>query len=94
MMLRVYEAEWNERLLPAAREQARPQGVAEGRAQGVDQQRKLLCRQAAARFDPDTAALLAGVLVPITDPERLADIGERLVRCETAAEFLARCDPA
>jgi len=76
------------------REQGRAQGVAEGRNQGVDQQRALLCRQAAARFDADTAARLADLLAPIADPERLAAAGDWLVRCDTAAEFLARFDSA
>ena len=38
-----------------------------GREQGVDQQRALLCRMAAARFGADTAARLTDVLAPITD---------------------------
>ena len=84
------------------REQGRAQGVAEGReqgrtqglTQGVDQQRALLCRQAAARFDADTAACLADLLAPIADPERLAEVGDWLVRCDTAAAFFARFDPA
>ena len=80
------------------REQGRAQGVAEGRAQGltqgVDQQRSLLCRLAAARFDADTAVRLADLLAPIADPERLAEVGDWLVRYDTAAEFLARFDPA
>ncbi len=76
------------------REQGHAQGVAEGREQGVDQQRALLCRQAAARFDADTAARLADLLAPIADPERLAEVGDWLVRCDTPAEFLARFNPA
>ena len=95
-------AEWPKQWLQEGREQGiaegreqgvaegREQGVAEGRTQGVDQQRSLLCRQAAARFDADTAARLADLLAPITDPERLAEIGDWLVRCDSAAEFLAR----
>ena len=83
-------AEWPKQWLREGREQ----GLVEGRAQGVDQQRALLCRQAAARFDADTAARLADLLAPMADPERLAEIGDWLVRCDTAAEFLARFDPA
>ena len=91
-------AEWPKQWLREGREQGRAQGFAEGReqghtqgfAQGVNQQRALLCRQAAARFDADTAARLADLLAPIADPERLAEIGDWLVRCDTAAEFLAR----
>ena len=70
------------------------EGRAQGVAQGVDQQRALLRRQAAARFDADTAARLADLLAPIADPERLAEVGDWLVRCDTATEFLARFDPA
>ncbi|MCY4372493.1 MAG: Rpn family recombination-promoting nuclease/putative transposase [Spirochaetaceae bacterium] len=69
------------------------QWLREGLEQGLEQQRALLCRQAAARFGDDTAARLAEVLAPIADPERLAEIGDWLVRCETAAGFLTRLDP-
>ena len=94
-------AEWPKQWLREGREQGlaegREQGVAEGREQGieqgVDQQRALLCRQAAARFGAETAARLADVLAPIADPDRLAEIGDWLVRCDTAAGFLARLDP-
>ena len=78
-------AEWPKQWLREGREQ--------GLEQGLEQQRALLCRQAAARFDDDTAARLADVLTPIADPERLAEIGDWLVRCDAAAEFLARLDP-
>ena len=87
-------AEWPKQWL----REGRAQGVAEGReqglTQGVDQQRALLCRQAAARFDADTAARLADLLAPIADPERLAEVGAWLVRCDSAAAFFARFDPA
>ena len=83
-------AEWPKQWLREGREQ----GLAEGREQGVDQQRALLCRQAAARFGADTAARLTDVLAPITDPDRLAEIGDWLVRCDIGAEFLARLDPS
>ena len=79
-------AEWPKQWLQEGREQ--------GIAQGVGQQRSLLCRQAAARFDAETAARLADLLAPVADPERLAEVGDWLVRSDTAAEFLARVDPA
>ena len=79
-------AEWPKQWLREGREQ--------GLTQGVDQQRALLCRLAEARFDADTGARLADLLAPIADPERLAEVGEWLVRCDTAAKFLARLDPA
>ena len=75
------------------REQGIKQGIKEGIEQGIEQQRELLCRMVAARFGADTAAHLVGVLAPIAEPERLAEIGDWLVRCETRAQFLARVDP-
>ena len=91
-------AEWPKQWL----REGRAQGVAEGReqgreqglTQGIEQQRALLCRQAAARFDADTAARVAELLAPISDPERLAEVGDWLVRCDTATEFLSRFDSA
>ena len=89
-------AEWPKQWLREGREQGvaegREQGLEEGRAQGVDQQQAMLCRLAAARFDADTAARLADLLAPVADPARLAEVGDWLVRCNTAAEFLARVD--
>ena len=97
-------AEWPKQWLREGREQGlaegREQGIAQGVQQGiergieqgVDQQRALLCRQAAARFGADTAARLADALAPIADPDRLAEVGDWLVRCDTGTEFLARID--
>ena len=85
-------AEWPKQWLREGREQGLAEGREQGLEQGVDQQRALLCRQAAARFGADTAARLTDVLAPITDPDRLAEIGDWLVRCDTGAEFLARLD--
>ena len=87
-------AEWPKQWLREGREQGIAEGREQGLTQGVDQQRALLCRMAAARFDADTAARLADLLAPIADPERLAEVGDWLVRCDTATEFLARFDPA
>ena len=86
--------EGREQGIAEGREQGRAQGLTQGVAQGVAQQRALLCRQAAARFDADTADRLANLLAPIADPERLAEVGDWLVRCDTATSFLARFDPA
>ena len=80
--------------LAKGREQGLAKGREQGLTEGVGQQRALLCRQAAARFDAATAARLAELLAPVADPERLAEVGDRLVRCATAAEFLASLDPA
>ena len=70
------------------------QGREEGREEGLEHERALLCRQAASRFGADTSRLLSAALARVADPDRLADIGEWLVRCETGEEFLARVAPA
>jgi len=72
------------------------QWVREGREQGLDQgraeERVLLERMTALRFGRGTARRLSAVLAGITDPERLAEVGEWLVCCETAEAFLARAE--
>ena len=70
------------------------EGMMQGREQGLEQglahERALLRRQAATRFGTDTAERLEAVLAGIPDPERLAEVGEWLVRCETGDAFLSR----
>ena len=66
------------------------QWLREGLKQGLAHERALLRRQAASRFGEDTAARLSETLAQVTDPERLADVGEWLVRCDTGPELLAR----
>ena len=60
--------------------------VADGRAEG----RALLCREAARKFDADAARRLAAVLAEVVDPERLAQVGDWIIECGTAAELFAR----
>ena len=62
----------------------------EGLEQGLEQERALLRRQATTRFGAATAEQLSGALARIADPERLSDIGDWLVRCNTGEEFLSR----
>ncbi len=62
--------------------------------EGLEQQRALLRRMTASRFGPDAAERLAGILEHIADPERVAEIGDMIVRCATAGELFARTDAA
>ena len=70
--------------------QWRQEGLEQGREEGLEQQRALLRRLAAARFGDPTAERLAPALARIADPNRIAEIGDWLVRCDTGPEFLAR----
>ena len=72
------------------REHGMREGMMQGREQGLAHERALLRRMAASRFGRDTAERLGAVLAGIPDPERLAEVGEWLVRCETGDAFLSR----
>ena len=63
---------------------------AKGRAEGHAEQRALLCRQAALRFDAATAERLAARLADIDDPAVLAAAADWIVLCASGAELLAR----
>ena len=65
-----------------------------GREEGLEHERFLLRRMAASRFGAGTAERLSEVLAHISEPERMAEVGEWLVRCDTGAELLARVEPA
>ena len=61
--------------------------VEQGREQG---QRELLCRQAARKFDAAAAERLAAELEGVEDADRLAQVGDWLIECETADDLFAR----
>ena len=74
-------------LLRAHRRHEFDRGVEHGRAEG---ERALLVRQAARKFDGDTARQLAVLLERVTDRDRLEQAGVSIVECESAAELLDR----
>ena len=61
---------------------------------GLEQERALLSRLTARKFDAETAAALAALLGRVDDPERLAEIGEQVIDCPTGDELLARAERA
>ena len=64
------------------REQGRQQGLAEGAM-------RTLCRQAVARFGARTADQLSTLLRSV-DADRLDEVGDWMLACETADELLTR----
>ena len=82
--------EWTAEWVAEGRKQGLDQGRAEGLDQGRAEARGLLRRQAARKFDDDTARRLAAVLADVADPERLAEVGDWIIECGTAAELFAR----
>ena len=62
----------------------------QGIEQGRREERALLCRLAARKFDDGAAEGLAAALAGVTDPDRLARVGDWIIECATASELLAR----
>ena len=62
----------------------------QGIEQGRREERALLCRQAARKFDAGAAEGLAAALASVTDPARLARVGDWIIECATASDLLAR----
>ena len=81
--------EWTAEWVAEGRAKGLEQGRAEGIEQGRAEERALLCRQAARKFDDD-ARRLAAVLAEVADPERLAQVGDWIIECGTEAELFAR----
>ena len=68
------------------------QGIEQGVERGRSEERALLSRLAARRFDAETAERLSGLLDGIADAERLAEVGESIIECETGVELLDRAE--
>ena len=66
------------------------QGLEQGLEQGRVEERALLCRLAARKFEAAAGQQLAAALAEVTDPDRLAQVGDWIIECETAADLFAR----
>ena len=62
------------------------QGLERGRAEG----RALVGRLATRKFGAETAEQLFRVLEDIADPERLAEVADAIIDCDSDAELFAR----
>ena len=65
---------------------------AQGFEQGLAAERELLRRLATRKFGAAAGDALVRHLADISDPDRLAGIGERIVDCGTGAELIERLD--
>ena len=92
--VREWTADWVAEGREQGLEQGREQGLEQGREQGLEQgraeERALLCRQAARKFDAAAAERLSAALAEVADPDRLAEVGDWIIECGTADELLAR----
>ena len=77
-------------------QQGREEGIRMGREQGISQvmehERQLLRHLAAVRFNSATADRLAASIGGEADPQRLMEVGEAIVRCNTGSELLRKID--
>ncbi len=83
-----YTREGFEKGLKQGLEQGEKRGEKRGLEQGLAAERELLRRMAARKFGAAAGDELVSQLAGISDPERLAGIGERIVDCGTVAELL------
>ena len=92
--VREWTAEWVAEGREQGLEQGREQGLEQGREQGLEQgraeERALLCRLAARKFDGAAARRLAAALAEVSDADRLAEVGDWIIECGTEAELFAR----
>ena len=90
--------EWTEQWFREGREQGLEQGLERGREQGREQglergraeERALLCRQASRKFGAETGERLSGLLARLSDPERLAEVGDWIIECGTGTDLIDR----
>ena len=68
------------------------EGYAKGCKEVLDRVRKILCHQAASKFDPETLERLANHLEQISDMDLLLDICGRFYENETGAGLLEYLD--
>ena len=72
-----------------AMERGMEQGLSKGLEQGLEFHRSQLGSQASRRFGADAGARLSALLSGVSEPERLAAVGDAIIECGTGAEFLA-----
>ena len=71
-------------------EQGLERGLEQGLEQGLERQRAMLLRQAAKKFDADTAARLETSLAAVDDPDRLVEIVDLVIDSADGDELLSR----
>ena len=82
---------WEEERRAEGRVEGRAEGRAEGRVMG---QRESMRRQAAMKFDAETAARLGAVLEGVTNQEVFDGVLAALLECDTPSDLLERAAEA
>ena len=84
-MLEEAITEWRQAALAEGHAEGRSEGRAEGLREG---ERALLRRQAARRFGVSAGDALAELMAGEQDAERLAELGDLVLDCESGEELL------
>ncbi len=92
-----WEEEWVSKGIERGMERGMERGIEQGMERGIEQgmergQRRLLEDLAERRFGADAARLLSAKLNGSPSGERVAELGDIIVRSATAAEFARRLD--
>ena len=87
IMLHQVGVDWSAKLRAEGRTEGRAEGLTEGRTEG---QIAVMRRLAARKFGPETADRLAERLAEVSDPERLGEVGEWILDCDSGEALLAR----
>jgi len=67
----------------------RAEGRTEGHTESLEFGRRLLPRLATRRFGDTVGERLSAILVNVSEPERLAEVGEAIIECGTGTDLLA-----
>ena len=73
---------------------ARAEGVARGRAEGIERERALLRHLAQRRFGAEVAEALSALIEGVDDADRLTEVGGWVVDSATGGELLNRAGRA
>ena len=90
MSLEERVAQWRKPYIEQGRQEGISLGMEQGINLGIEHERQLLRRLTAARFDSATADRLAMAIGTESDPQRLEEVGEAIVRCATGGELLRK----
>ena len=82
--------EWRQEGLERGLREGLEQGIQQGIERGRAEERTLLCRMAARKFGAETAEALSRLLDGVADPDRLTEVGDWIIECDTGADLLER----
>ena len=88
--LKEYEANMGTPYITRIERSGIAKGIEQGLARGMAAERALLRRQARSRFGETCAGRLEQLIEAVEYPDRLADIGEWIIDCESGDAFLLR----